>query len=677
MGARKIGLVALMLFMGLLAISLASAQIIISQPKALYSLGDDLSFTVKIDSIKVGYMDAALICSSGGANMYHSVPEGTSISLNRKLTPDYIANLSGSCHVSASYAGETENGQSFEISEVIDVNIMTIKSNVDAGNTVQIKGSAYKKNNQLVGQLQNAFVEVSANGESNLSASDVVKDGQFTVNLFVPETTHAGTKLLTIKVYDEDSSGNELNSGVSSAEVLVVQKLSRVNIALDKMVINPDENVTIIPFLYDMAGDLIEGQVKVSIGYDEDNILFEGLLPANQKFVFKTEKTTAPGLIKITGEKDSLSEEKSFEVRTVRSISSAIGNETLIITNTGNVPYVGDVEIKIGSENFVEEVNLPVGRNVKYALSAPNGIYEISVNGENAPSFTQPGVALTGNAINLEQVREGSSYLFSRYPIVWIFLFVVAASLLYVWYRKHDKEKRFGNISLSSSNKAKYQEIKRKGGVEVVKPEEMNDKIDKIVLQGDVRKAEQVLVLNGRKNPASVIAIKIKSDLQGIANDSFKKSLEYAYKNKAVSYSSGDFLLLIFSPLLTKTFKNDEVAIKAASDIDNYFKDHNRKFRNDKISYGIGVNSGDIINKVDGRILQFTNVGKTISVAKRIADIASDDVLLSKEIHEKTPSVKAEKFATGAMDVFSIKRIVDNEQSQKFINEFLRRNTTK
>jgi hypothetical protein len=264
--------------------------------------------------------------------------------------------------------------------------------------------------------------------------------------------------------------------------------------------------------------------------------------------------------------------------------------------------------------------------------------------------------------------------MLSRYPIVWIFLFVVLASALYLGYKRHERNKKFGNLPPVRN---KYPEQKKQGGIEVIKPDQINKKLDKILLQDEIRKAQQVLVLNGHKQPASIIAIKLKKEIEGIAKDSFTKSLEFAFKAKAVSYNSGENLLLIFSPLITKTFKNEETAIKVATQIDNYLKDHNRKFKNDHISYGIGVNSGDIINQVEGKILQFTNIGKTINGARKIADIANEEVLLSKEIHEKTPGVKTEKITSGAIEAFSVKRIVNSEESAKFINEFLRRNTTK
>lgn len=674
MVSKKAVVLGLFLIFSVMLISAVSAEIIISQPKAIYNLGDDFSSSVTVDSLKPGYLDINLECSGSSENIYHNVPDAKVISLTRKLIPVYIGNSSGSCYLAANYAEETKTGTSFEISNLIEVNIMTQKVTIEAGNKVQIKGTAYKSNNQLVGQVQSAFVEVSSE-YGNLSASGIVKDGQFSLEILVPETTRAGNKTLKIRVYDTDDASNRLNSGESSAELSVTQKLAKVSLATDKPTANPEENITIIAFATDAAGDVMPGSISLKITQNQQS-LYEGLVEPNFNFNFKIEKNSIPGLVLVTASKGGMTSEKTFEINSVKNLSIEVGNETLLITNIGNVPYQGDVEVKIGSQSFLETVDLQVGDYAKYSLSAPDGVYEINIVGDSA-SFNQPGVALTGNAIDIQQVKDGADYIMARYPIVWIFLAIVIASTLFLWYRKYEKNKRFSGLSLNSYNKPKYQEIKRQGGVQVIKPEETKDKIEEIVLHGELRRAEQVLVQSGKKSPAAIIAIKLKKELRGIAKDSFKKSLEYAYKNKAVSNESGDYILLIFSPLLTKNMKNEEIAIRVASDIDGYLNDHNRKFRNDKISYGIGVNSGEIINKVEGRTLQFTNVGKTINIAKRIADVANDEVLLSKDIHEKTPSVKTEKLTSGAIEAFTIKRIVNSEESKKFINEFMRRNTTK
>ena len=651
-----------------LLISLASAEIIISQPKALYSLGDELSLEIKIDSIGTGYMNVDLICLSSSSNIYHNVPDSTTISIKRTLTQDYIGSLYGNCHISASYDEEQKSSQIFEISRAIDVTLESDKLNCDAGKTIQVKGTAYRENNQLAGQIYSTFVEVSLPG--NITAKDMVKDGQFTVDFAVPDNYHAGIKTLTITVYDEDGKGNVLNSGEATAELNVIQEPSKIGIALDKILLNPGENVSIIPFLYDKAGDAFNSQITLRVTDSEGKIIHESLVQANSEFILITKADAAPGTAKVAAEKDSIKSEKSFEIKALEKVTAEINDGQLIIKNTGNVPYAKNIQIKIGEQTFVKEVDLDVGESKTYDVSAPDGVYNISVNDESM-IMNRPGVSLTGNAISLRDTGARLDQIFMNYPIVWIFIAVVLAAALYVWYHKYEGNKRFGMIGGTKEDRIRIEQDRKKGGFEIVKPQAA---IDQIVAGEGIKRAEQVVVLHGQKQQASIIAIKVKSEIAGVAKNTLTAALEYGYKNKAVSYSSGNSIILIFSPLLTKTMKNEETAIKAAMDIDSFLKDHNKRFRNDKIVYGLGVNTGELINKIEGKVLQFASINKTISYAKKIADVADETVLLSKEIHEKTPSVKTDRFSAGSMDLFTIKRVVNQQQSQEFINEFLKRN---
>lgn len=155
--------------------------------------------------------------------------------------------------------------------------------------------------------------------------------------------------------------------------------------------------------------------------------------------------------------------------------------------------------------------------------------------------------------------------------------------------------------------------------------------------------------------------------------------MEYAYKAKGAVYQSGDYFVVVFSPLITGKAKNEHIAVKIAQDIDNLLREHNRKFRNNIINYGIGVNVGNIVNSIDEGILRFASIDKTVNITRKISDISNNEVLLSKEVHEKTISnVKAEKVGepsaeTRGLTLFRIKRIVDHEASKKFIDEFMRR----
>jgi len=671
MGSKKLALFVFSLVLILSIISTINAELLISQPEASYNLGDELSFIVTTDTIRPGYLNVNLVCPGENANMnlYHDVPSSMTISIKRRLTETYISDLHGTCHLFASYDIEGATSQNFDISNSIAVSLDV--SNIDyiINEPFIISGTAYKADNEPAGKEYGGFVQIDFNGNS---VTESVANGKFSVNFKIPEITRAGAYSVAITVYEKDGEVR-LSSGEATLAMNVIQIPSIAEIALDKDTIIPGEDAKMIPFVYDKAGDLLMGQVLMKIKDFQEKVLYEGYVEANQDFIFKTETNITPGYAKIIIQGNNLTAEKVLNILELRKINFEIKNDSLITTNAGNVPYKGIIEVQIGDEKVLKEVELEVNQKKILYLAAPKGEYEVNINDGNT-TIQQSGVRLTGNVVSVSEINKSLNGLFYQYPIIWIFFFVVLAFFLYSWYKKRQKG---GRIVAFQRQNGKIIRTEKKGGVEIVKPVNPIALMDKITEGGDIRRAEQVLVLHGKKQDASIIAIKIKNELEGIAKDTLTRAIELGYRAKAVSYNSGNQILLIFSPLLTKTFKNQDAAIKIAMDIEELFKDHNRKFRNNNIMYGIGVNSGDIINQLAGKVLQFTNMGKTVSHTKRIAELANEGVLLSKDIHEKTPNVKAEKVVVGGIDLFTVKRIVDHEQSAKFIQGFLRRNNPK
>lgn len=667
MGKQKAVIVVILAFILLFAISSISAEILISQPKAIYNLGDNLDFDIKIDSIKQDYMDIDLNCNSVKQSIYHSVPDSTLFNVNRTLIPAYIGNLSGTCLLSINYDIDSKNSQSFKISKEISVSLDTNNISYNAGENLVVKGGAIMKN----GAVSRGFIEISL---ANISASSTINEGRFSVNLNIPQTLRAGDYILNVWVYDKDVDGNILNEGKMMGSITIKQKPARLDVAVDKQTINPGDIVEIIPFLYDYAGDQYQSQILMRVKDSKEDVLFEGYSAANEKISLNTRTSTAPSLGSIIVQRENITAEKQFFVNEMRRVNATVENKSLFIINDGNVDYDGIIQVFIGNQSILKEISLPIGANKTFELSAPDGTYDVVVK-DDGNVYSQSSVALTGGAIDVREVGEKISNIFLHYPIVWLFVIIVIILFGWVSYKKYKTNKKFHFSDNEKDRKKNLDIIKKQGGIDIVNPQEMKNKVDSIILQGDIRKAEQVLSLHGVSNEAAVIAIKLKGNIDGIAKESVRKALEYAYRLKGVSHQTGEFILVIFSPLLTKSKNNEETAIRAATEIDNYLKEHNRKFRRDIINYGVGVNSGDIINKLEKNVLQFSSMGKTLSVAKRIAEGSNQEVLLSRTIHEKTlNSVKVERVENNPMDVFAIKRIIDTEKSQKFINDFMRRN---
>lgn len=676
-------------------ISTVSAEIVFSQPSSLYNFGSELSSQVQITAINPGYLDINLFCNGVEKNLYHNVPDSKTITLKRSLTPAYIGNLTGSCFLSALYGSDSGQSASFVISNQIRVTLSTSQQDYEAGKVMLIKGQAVKENGVNLGTPSQGFIDIYLGDE--IKASDTISNGIFSINFTIPETTHAGNYSLKILVYDKDSQGNILNQGEQSLNIGIIQKPAKINLAIESTSLIPGNNLTLIPFLYDLAGDEMNYPILLQVKDSFEGVLYQGIINSNQNFILQTKTNTAPGNLKIIAQKDEIIAEKDINVLELYKLNAELQNQTLVLTNIGNMPYNRIMQFQIGNETVMKEVVLGLNETEEYDISAPDGTYDVKIKDDNSEILSAPGMSITGDVISVQEAGARINNFITEYPAVWLFVLVVVLGFLYSWFRKYQgtrflgpfhekinrislKEKRASmQFVLPKREKLEQTQFQqrdsyKKINIVNVKNIKTNQNIEKININGSITQAEQVSSLQGQKQQVSVIAIKIKSGkLFGMAKENIAKALEYAYDKKGASYISGDYILVLFSELLTKNKNNESTAINVAKDIEKFLEGHNRKFR-DELTYGIGVNCGQLIIKVENNILRFVSIEKTIITAKKMADASSGEALLGQDIHLKTAnSVKADKVKIGDVEAFKVKRIVDTQASEKFIKEFMRR----
>jgi len=643
-------------------VSNIAAEIQISPSKSLYNLGDNLGFTITLGAHTEDYLDITLVCNGNEQDIYHNVPDTKTSVITRKLIESYMGNLFGDCFLSARYGEDSGKSSNFKISDIILINVETDKNEYNVSEIISIKGTALKENGIAP---ESSFIEASFNG---ISTSDIVQNGEFNLKISTSQTMHAGTYPLVIKVYDKDEKRNIMNSGEKILDRILVQKPSKINIAISNQNIAPSENLSYIVSLYDFAGDLMNEEVTINVRNSMNNSVYSKSLIANQNLVLNLPNSFVPGKATITVQKGNIIENKDFYVSELKKVSSAVNNSTLILINEGNVNYNEEINILIGNETLKKQLSLAVGKSKTFELSGPTGTYDLNVT-DNSGEIYSGSVSLTGRAIDAKEIRQNIN-LFFRYPLVWFFiLFIVFFAIILTYknspshnsysYPAEAKIKKQGKIVLSSK---------------VIRTQSQTGELN-LTSGGKIKKAEQVLVTTGHKQESVIVYFKIKNKLPKEAEQNLVKILETASKFNGIPYRDGYSYGLIFSPLVTRSFKNEKDAVNAAMVIDSELKEANRKFK-DKIEYGIGINSGEVINKVEGVVLQFTNIGKTIPLVKKIAEISNQEVLISENVHRKTEEVKVEKASQDNSDIpyFRVKRVIDSEYHKKFIEGFLRRN---
>ena len=135
-----------------------------------------------------------------------------------------------------------------------------------------------------------------------------------------------------------------------------------------------------------------------------------------------------------------------------------------------------------------------------------------------------------------------------------------------------------------------------------------------------------------------------------------------------------DRVFVIFSTIFTKTYDNEILATKSAFKIWRNLLDYNSKAK-DKIDFNIGINSGELVASKSGDKLEYTGIGNTVSLARRMSDSDSGKILISESIKKKLMrDLRVEKLANiGDNPVYSATEIRNKEANEAKLKDLLKR----
>ena len=608
--SKKLVLVLLAVYL----ISLAAAEIMISQPLKVYNYGDklDIKADVRTSEETNGFFELSLECNNIENNFYRvplNMNGGKTLDTSLLLVPKLGEGL---CKIYAFYDGQKDTSQEFEISKELKVQLNTGDIIAEAGKSFTIYGTAEREN----GKKAEGFVEFSLGNDSVKSVGEV-KKGFFSSNFSFPENAKSGSYNLAIRVYEEYN--NEItNEGTANLAVFVKQTPKSILSYIENQSVSPEETFRIRAGIFDQANDIIYGEIMIKVKDVNNKLIIQKVVESNKDYEMKLNGSSVYGYWNIETEAMNLTGNNQFYVREYEKASFKVINGTLTIKNVGNVIYKKDIKITIGDYSEIKNLNLEVGEEIKLRLNAPEGNYEIKIS-DGTDEIVTSGF-LTGNTIGVGEFAEKNF----RYYVAWIFLIMVIG--LFV-----------GALA-------------------------MNGKFRKTSRGIIPAEAEHAVVIEGRKEQAGVVVTKIRgnADIKII-----EKTKETIKKNKGAAYSSNDAIIGIFQA-------NDMLAVRTADAISSMIREHN-KLAKSKVDYGIGVNSGEIIVKREDK-LRFSGVGNTIPLAKKIAELSNNEVLLSESINMKVMNeVKTVRKQLNGLNIYNIKDFSNREQYNGFINGFLDR----
>jgi len=710
-----------------MSISMVSAGIFFSVLDNEYNLGDMINLDITVDPVEDGrLLEVNLICEGSQVINFNNFPESGFVNIKLPLNQHTLDQVSGNCYFDAFYSSENRQTPTFEISKRLNVKLFAESFFVYPRDEITVSGTAERLNGlpingeveitiPLLKILETIEVEKEVGKgevveeENVVNGSEVVEEevvegveeneeiveeelvveettigsvgvyngrvdnGEFAISFVLKENTPAGNYRIDVLVFEE-VAGSRASEGVSIANLEVFQILNGVDIALSNQNFDPGENIDFNVGLLDQTGGNIDKEVSIIIRREGAERIYEKIIKSRDTISYGIPTNSSSGYYEIEARSGDFNQLASYYVNEKAIASFVLENQTLVVTNIGNIYYDKDIEVQLNGKSFVKAIKLDIGETKRLKLTGSNEEYNVIVS-DGDSEISQQGVVLTGRVVNVNAINENGVVRTITSPIFWIFIIVVLGIGVLFLFRNIFKKKSYAHFK---------DKFKKKKVVDLgVKDEKVVEKKGEGVREGGgikndsvnakAGKAEHVLVLKGHKNKASVLALKIKNKI----SDHSKKSLEMAIKNvyekKGAVYEQGDFIYVIFSSLMTRSEKNEVEAARAAEKIVKILNEHNKKFA-DKIDYGIGINSGMIINKIEDNKLKFTTLGNFVVVARKLAESSDKQILVTKEAYERGISeIKADKKRIGDGDVYEVRRVVDSEKNKKFIKGFLER----
>ncbi len=643
---------------------------LVTPPESNYNLGDTMGVTLGSDSSE-GWAGVNLVCGNQSKMLYFKyITQPVNDYITAPINKNFLKGMMGQCHLSLDFNGQAKQSFAFTVTNAIEVKLSTSGDTFNPGENFNFQGSVAKPNGKPVSG--NANLKFSG---SNLDISVPIINDQFSGNITLPSNVPAGSYSISVYVSEKDATGDVTNFGSSNSSISVKQLPTKLELSLDKKGF-PGKEFKYKSVLYDQTEKVIPAlPVSYKITDVSGRQAYDGLVETDKDQFFLLAKNAPFGDWQVVADSEGISSQATIYIEQHKEAEFVLlNNRTLTVRNIGNVPYDRKVEVKIGNETIVRNLNISEGGSVQFDLTAPDGEYSVGISdGDATAEWT--GVPLTGNAISIDGAKFGKFGFFNRTLLAWLFILGVLGLFIFLTSKKIINK----NVFLNSNNK-NLGNIKEPEKKVATKLSAVSSNAGNLLIEADDGTAHYSSVIDGTKQLASLVATKIKNNheiLSGTSNakEVLKDISRVINDNGGRVYKNDDFIIGIFAPITTKKMNNEMTAVKVARIISDKLKTHNDKFTQ-KINFGIAVNSGDIITKRDSGRLLFNALGTTLSSVKKATDFSSKNILLCEDAYKRVMSqVKTTpNLASGALKTYLISDVIDRERNSKFIENFLQRN---
>ncbi|MEK6891342.1 MAG: hypothetical protein AABX03_04365, partial [Nanoarchaeota archaeon] len=425
--------------------SFVSADIfLINQPDETYNLGDTLNIGLGSDGAS-GWASVNLVCGLQDKMLFFKyIKDASTSQISAPLTKDFLRGTLGDCKLVLGFNGLKSESFPFKISDKIIVNFRVEGSEFNPGDVVVFNGNALKENDLYV----DGNAEITFAG-TDLKVTAPIIDEEFSGNLTLPLNLAAGEYKIGVFVSEKDSSGNVTNYGSGEAGLKVKQLPSKLNLEASQSV-TPGNEANFKVLLYDQTDNEITGfPATLRLINVNGTEVMSKLANTGEPSYYSFKKDDPYGTWKASAEVEGLFVSSDIYVEQNMEAEFNLENGTLRIRNIGNVPYDKKIEMRIGNNSNVTDLNLSVGKSIEFRLSAPDGSYDVAISdGENAANWD--GVALTGKSVSFGSSNSSFGFL-NKNIIPWVFVVIILGFFVFISSRKIIQNKYLFKSNKNSS----------------------------------------------------------------------------------------------------------------------------------------------------------------------------------------------------------------------------------
>ncbi len=675
-----------------------SAEIIINkQPNEIYNLGDSVTIPVTAKTITgiSGTFNMNLLCGSKEINFYKNginlkSGEEERIEASLVLTKEIVGQSTGICKIKGTLGTEYFLTNEFKISNSLIIIPNSENSEFEPGQRITLSGNIIRENKEPADGFVEIELILSNKSSENILQKGTMKNGMYSVEITLPEKIKAGKYNLNINAYEVGFDNTKTNKGSNNYEILLKQIPTSLEIILKNINVKSGKNAEIKIILHDQTGENINSIVPVliekeNLGIEEENFSERLKIRTGEFFKFPIEHDEPPSNWSVWAESNGLEAKSYFNIIETKEIKAELKNQTLIITNIGNIPYNGQINIRL--EGFSKDFNLslPINGENKYKLNAEyEGEHEVELQDENKESIFKGKVFLSKSGVSsisaasIVDLSESSLKKFYKVPIFWIFILVIVIAVIIISTKKYKKRKRMGITKFKKSPMNLNMHSSPKTNIEWESRTIPLSKESKLKTNN---KANLSLSIKGNKQEVSMVTLSIRNLAELQENKSnteepLQKVINLAELKKAFVYENQNNLTFILVPSKTRTLKNETTALEIAQDAKEIISNYNRIAKY-KMDFGISIDFGSIIEKTERNVMQFTGLGTLMNNSRKIAALSKGEVLIGENIKNKLTNVRLEKLSTETISCYKIKDIKYYDAGHsRYMENFINKKTS-